>query len=61
MLRWRPTDIHFCFRFEGGEKLRGHHLRGALNHPMTHTGDRAAQLKIAGLLVGRAVALFFQI
>ena len=61
MFRWRLTCDNLGFRFQGREKLRGHHLCGALNHSLPDTRNRATQLQIAGVFDQRAFALFFQL
>src|SRR5262245_56175176 len=35
------------FGFDGDKELRSHHLRGSLNHSLSHAGDGSAHLKVA--------------
>ena len=55
MLRRWLTHLRLCFCTQTSEKLRRHHLRGALNHSLAHARDRSANLNVAGVVHLRAV------
>lgn len=53
--------LGFCFGFDGGEELSGHHLNRALDHPLPDAGDRASDLHFSAVSDQRAAVVFFEV
>ena len=49
------------FSFDRGEELRGHHLGGSLNHSLSDSRDRPANLNVASVVDGRDTILLGEI
>ena len=61
MLRRWLTHRRLCFGAQTREELRGHHLRGALNHALAHARDRPTNLHVTRIAHCRAVIRLLEI
>jgi hypothetical protein len=42
--------VRFSFAFQAREKLRGQHVRGALDHPLAYTGQQSPNIDLSCVL-----------
>ena len=61
MLRRWLTHVRLCFRTQSRKELRGHHLRGALDHSLAHARNRPAYLNVAHITHLRSMFCLSQI